>query len=294
MTKLGLSATDRAVIFHADDVGMCQASLAAYADLVEFGLISAASMMVPCSWFPATAEFCRDNPGGIDMGVHLTLTSEWETYRWGPISTCDPASGLLEEAGYLHATSEAVQEHADPDAVQREVEAQVERALAAGIDITHVDTHMGSLAHPKFLGAYLQVGLHNGIPPFLLRLDDHALQELGLHPGLAEQFAGQLEAFEVQGLPLLDHIHMMPLDQPEDRVGQIQGVLEALPAGITYFIIHPAKDTEELRAIAPDWRCRVADYQAFTNETLRAYVEDSGIQVLGWRTLRGLMRNGDE
>lgn len=294
MKKLGLSATDRAVIFHADDVGMCQASLAAYADLVEFGLISAASTMVPCSWFPATAEFCRDNPDGKDMGVHLTLTSEWETYRWGPISTCDPASGLLDEAGYLHATSEAVQEHADSDAVQREVEAQVARALAAGIDITHIDTHMGSLAHPKFLGAYLQAGLLNRIPPFLLRLDEHALQELGLHPGLAEQFAGQLEAFEAQGLPLIDHIHIMPLDQPDDRVGQIQGVLEALPPGITYLIIHPAKDTEELRAIAPDWRCRVADYQAFTSEALHAYVKDLGIHVLGWRTLRSLMRSGDE
>ena len=102
LKKLGLSDEARVVIFHADDIGMCQASLAAYADLVGVGLISAASTMVPCPWFPATAAFCRANPDRVDMGVHITLTSEWADYRWGPTSTCDPTSGLLDADGYMH------------------------------------------------------------------------------------------------------------------------------------------------------------------------------------------------
>lgn len=85
LARLGYGPDDRVVIIHADDVGMCQASLAAFADMVAFGLVSSGSTMVPCSWFPAAAAFCRANPE-VDMGVHVTLTCEWDAYRWGPIS----------------------------------------------------------------------------------------------------------------------------------------------------------------------------------------------------------------
>jgi predicted glycoside hydrolase/deacetylase ChbG (UPF0249 family) len=113
LKKPGLADDDRLVILHADDVGMCQASLTAFADLVEFGLVSSGATMVPCPWFPAVAAYCREHPG-VDLGVHLTLTSEWDTYRWGPLSTRDPASGLLDGEGYFYRCSEGVQEHADP------------------------------------------------------------------------------------------------------------------------------------------------------------------------------------
>jgi predicted glycoside hydrolase/deacetylase ChbG (UPF0249 family) len=291
LKKLGLAEDDRAVIFHTDDIGMCQASLAAYADLVDFGLISAASTMVPCPWFPATAAFCRNHPGKeVDMGVHVTLNSEYENYRWPPISTCDLASGLVDREGYQPTSVEAVQEHGDPAAVQREIEAQVERALAAGIDVTHVDSHMGTVFHPRFLAAYLQVALQHRVPPFLPRLDEAGLREMGVDAETAAFFASQLQAFEAQGLPLVDRFHMMPLDQPDDRVEQVKQVLDGLPQGLTYLIIHPAQDTPELRAVTPSWPSRVADYRAFTSEALRAFVQNSGIHVIGCRDLRDLMR----
>jgi predicted glycoside hydrolase/deacetylase ChbG (UPF0249 family) len=293
LKNLGLSDTDRAVILHADDVGMCQASLAAYADLVEFGLVSAASTMVPCPWFPATAAFCRAHPEDVDIGVHVTLTSEFEGYRWGPLSTRDPASGLLDPAGYFHAENEAVFAHGDADAVQSEIEAQVRRALEAGIDVTHVDTHMGTVVHPRFLPAYIQAALGQRVPPLLLRRDEAGLRELGLNAETAPLFVQQLQAFEAQGLPLLDDLQMLPLEQPDGRLEQIRRVLSALPPGVTYLIIHPARDTPELRAITPDWRGRVADYQAFTSQGLRAIIKDSGIHVIGWHILRDLMRRGE-
>jgi hypothetical protein len=271
LKKLGLSDDDRAVIIHADDVGMCQASLVAYADLVEFGLVSAASTMVPCPWFPATAAFCRAHPDDVDMGVHVTLTSEFEGYRWGPLSTRDPASGLLDPGGYFHAENEAVFAHGDADAVQREIEAQVRRALEAGIDVTHIDTHMGTVVHPRFLPAYIQAALGQRVPPLLLRLDEAGLRELGLDAESAALF----------------------VEQPDGRLEQIRRVLLALPPGVSYLIIHPAQDTPELRAIAPDWRGRVADFRAFTSHGLRAIIKDAGIHVIGWRVLRDLMRRGE-
>jgi len=293
LQKLGLTRHDRAVILHADDVGMCQASLAAYAELLEAGLISAASTMVPCPWFPATAALCRGRPTDqVDMGVHVTLTSEWEGYRWGPISSCGASSGLIDEAGYLHATSAAVQEKADPAAVRREIEAQVERALAAGIDVTHLDTHMGSVLHPRLVDTYVQVALQRRIPPLLMRLDEAGFREMGVDRDSAALFAQMMRVLEAQGLPLMDHLRLMSLDEPADRVEQVKHVLQALPAGISYLIVHPARDTPELRAIAPDWRCRVADLYAFTCDALRAFVEQSGIHVIGWRVLRTLMQAG--
>ena len=127
LKKLGLADTDKAVIIHTDDISMCHASVQAYADLWAFGTISSSAVMVPCAWFPATAEMCRRNPA-MDMGVHATLNSEWSVYRWGPISTRDPESGLIDSGGYFHQWPEAVYENAKPDAVAAEANAQVERA----------------------------------------------------------------------------------------------------------------------------------------------------------------------
>lgn len=289
LRKLGFADDDRVVIIHTDDIGMCQATVSAFAELVDFGLISSGAVMVPCPWFPQVAAYCRQHPQ-VDLGVHLTLTSEHDHCRWGPISTRDPASGLIDEEGYFYRQSEQVQEHGDAAAIQLELQAQVDRALGAGIDVTHIDTHMGAVAHPKFIPAYVQLALQQGLPPMILRLDEAGWRKMGMDSetaAIAAQFVQQLEA---QGLPLLDHLVALPLDQPTDRVELAEKTFGSLPPGLTHFIIHPAQDTPELRAITPNWQGRAADYQAFTSGELRDYVKNSGVQVIGYRALRELMR----
>jgi len=290
LRKLGFDDDDRVVIFHADDVGMCQASVTAFRELAAFGLVSSAATMVPCPWFPYLAAFCREQPE-VDLGVHLTLTSEWDAYRWGPISTRDPASGLLDDEGYFHRRSEQVQEHGDPAAVQVELEAQVERALRAGIDVTHVDTHMGAVGHPKFVPGYVQVALQRGLPMMMPRLDEAGWLEMGMDAGMASYAAQFVEQLESQGIPVLDHLVGLPLEvEPGDRIALAKDEIDALPPGLTHFIIHPAQDTPELRAITTSWQSRVADYRAFSSPELRDYVRDSGVQVIGYRKLRDLLR----
>jgi chitin disaccharide deacetylase len=226
------------------------------------------------------------------MGVHVTLNAEWRTgYRWGPVSTRQPESGLMDEEGYLHHSVEAVRTHAQPAAVQREIEAQVRMALGAGIDVTHMDTHMGTVFYGGFLESYLQVALELGVPPFLVRKDAAALEAIGFPRDAAAVLATQIVALEAKGLPMFDEVSFVPFSTTEAHFDQTKQVLSALKPGLTYLIIHPSADTPELRAILPDsWQNRVADYEVFMRQDLRSYVDAEGIHLLGWRTIRELMR----
>jgi hypothetical protein len=295
LQKLGYTDNDRVVILHADDIGMCHAGLVAYRELLEFGVLSSAAAMVPCAWFAETAATCRtlqSHQPHLDMGVHLTLTSEWDGFRWGPISTRDAASGLLDEEGYFYHGTRAVQEYGRPETVALEVEAQIQRALAAGIDVTHIDSHMGSIFHPKFLPLYIELARKYRIPALSLRLTENNFLAAGFDEETAERFAHWSQELEASGFPLLDSIFGMPLDSHENRLDVARQWLDGLEAGIHYFLFHPCIDTPELRAFAPDWRSRVADYELFINEAWRQALAASGVKVIGWKPIRGVMRLG--
>ncbi len=288
LRRLGLADDDRAVIIHTDDIGMCLASVHAFADLWDFGLISSGAVMVPCPWFLQAAEYARLHPQA-DLGVHITLTSEWKTYRWGPVSTRDPASGMIDAEGYFYHLRKPAQENGEPDFVQREIEAQVCRAKAMGMRPTHMDTHMGTVASPKFMAGYLKVALQHRLPAMLFRMDEAGWMAAGVDAQTATLAVGITQQLEGLGMPLLDHLKGLELDQPEDRLAQAKAAFSALKPGITHFIIHPATDLPELHEITPDWRARVADYNTFLLEELRQHIQDQGIQVIGYRQLQALM-----
>ena len=290
LKRLGFSNTDRLVIIHADDIGMCQASIAAFAQLWEYGTVSSGAVMMPCSWAPAAAEFCRTHPG-VDMGVHATLTSEWNTYRWGPLSTRDPDSGLLDEDGFFHRSTQETQANANPEAVLIELQTQIARALAWSIDVTHLDTHMGAVAHPKFFPAYYQAAVQHNIAVMIPRGEAAVYQEMRLDAETAAGFAALTSQLEEQGLPLVDAILSLPLDKPEGQIDLAKKLLGDLPTGLTHFIIHPCIDSPELRAITPDWKSRVANYETFMSREIKEFLKNSDIQVTGYRALRNLIRS---
>ena len=291
LKKLGLDNDDRVVIIHTDDIGMCQSSVAAFADLWEAGGISSGAIMIPCSWAPAAAAYAREHPEA-DLGVHLTLTSEWETYRWGPISSRNPESGMMDEEGFFPHTAEEVQKKGDPAFVKVEIAAQVEKAISWGILPTHIDTHMGSVAHPKYMMDYVQIALANKLPPMIFRLSVEGWKKV--HPLITDELAIQAAQMVLQleeiGLPMLDNINGLDLDvDPVSRLEQAKSVFDGLPVGITHFIIHPSKETPELKAITSDWRCRVADYQLFMGKEVRKYLNEIGVHVIGYRALKELI-----
>ena len=293
LKKLGYSDTDRLVIIHTDDIGMCHASVQAFKDLWTFGTITSGAVMVPCPWFPAVAQMCRENPE-IDMGVHATLNAEWESYRWGPVSTRDPESGLLDADGYFNQWHQAVYDNAKPEAVEREVNAQIERALAAGIDVTHVDSHMGTVMNPKFIQSYIQAAANRLLPNMLPRMDATGMDMVGMNADERQAYEPIMQQLESMGVPMLEGIVSMPLDQPNPN-GQMniaKDLLGNLPVGITHFIFHPSIDTAELRSIAPDWESRVSNYNTFMSDELKKFIEGEDIHLIGYRQIRDAMRKG--
>ncbi len=280
LRELGFAIGDRVVVVHADDVGMCDATVDALLALAgRGGLISSASLMVPCPGFAVAAARCRDRVE-LDLGVHLTLTSEWEDLRWGPVDEIGGCSGLVDEAGCFHRHQDcwiAV----DAAAAQRELAAQVDLALAAGLDVTHLDPHMCATLHPALIDGYGELGRAHGIPVL-------AAREAGWRVALGET---RIAAWERRGLPIFDELVQLPLDGPvRDRLGLTMRILDALPAGLTYVIAHPATDTPELRRVAADWRHRVADFEVLGDERLIRHAAAAGIEVIGWRPLRDAMR----
>jgi chitin disaccharide deacetylase len=289
LAELGFDAGDRAVIVHADDVGMCHSTLPALDELLDHGVLSSASAMVPCPWFPAVAERCRRDPA-IDMGVHLTLTSEWSLYRWRPLSTADPASGLLDGEGYFPRTARAVAERAAPAAVAREIRAQLDTALAAGIDVTHLDSHMFALFQPALLPLLVRLATEYRLPMplWVPAADSWLARAFGDVPG--GFWAGCAEPGR---LPLLERVEVLPLrDLAEPRRELAWRLLDGLPAGVSQLIIHPACDSPELRAMTAHWQARVADYEVFADPSLAERLRRRGIHLVGYRQLRETLRRG--
>jgi predicted glycoside hydrolase/deacetylase ChbG (UPF0249 family) len=247
--------------------------------------------MVPCPWFPAVAKMCRENPE-MDMGVHATLNAEWENYRWGPVSTRDPASGLLDASGYFHQLQAAVYEQAKPEAVEVEVNAQIERALAAGIDVTHVDSHLGTIMNPKFIQSYVLAAATRLLPNMLPRLDAKGVDQIGLSADQRQMYQPIVQQLEKMGVPMLDGLVFMPLAQRAGQMELAKDLLGNLPAGITHLVLHPAIDSAEVRSITPDWETRVSNYHTFMSDELKKFIEGEDIQLIGYRPLRDAMRKG--
>ena len=177
--RLGFAPDDRVLILNADDVGSSHASNAAAFECVSEGSLTSASILVPSAWFPETAAYARAHPEA-DFGLHLTLTCEYDRYRWRALTDRSVAPGLYDEEGYLWRTAGQAIEHVSAEEAERELRAQIEAALAAGIDVTHLDTHMGTVVQPRFIDVYISLGLEYQIPLFAFWPDPEFLRSVGL------------------------------------------------------------------------------------------------------------------
>ena len=284
LARMGYGPDDRVLILHIDDMGFCHAANAASLACLTEGSATCASILVNGPWFQEAVQMAKANPQ-LDLGVHLTLTAEYPTYRWPALSSRDPETGLLDADGYLWATREDAVRKVSVAAAEGEMRAQIEGALAAGIDVTHIDTHMGSVVHPKFLGSYLRLAHEYGVPAFLPRITRDRLQALG-EGDMADELLQVLAMIDTDQVPTLDDIIIETLVPKTSKHDFYRDLIKGVQPGLTHLLFHPAVAGAELEAIADTHASRHADYEAFLDRSLRDFAESLGIHLVGYRDLK--------
>ena len=214
--KLGFKATDKVVIFHIDDMGFSHASNVASFECLDFGVASCGSVIVPAPWFLETATICKNNPK-YDVGVHLTFTCEYDTYRWRALSSVDVATGLLDAERALWRTAEEAIENVTAEAAEEEMRSQIQMAIDNGIDITHIDTHMGTVMDPKYIMTYLRLSKEFKVVAFLPRITKEDLIAMGLGK-YAKVYLKLFSKIEASGVPLIDHMIIDTMGDSPDKV----------------------------------------------------------------------------
>ncbi len=269
----------RAVIPHVDDLGATQGANAAFLELARRGLVTCGSVIVPG---PAFAEIAGEAGPEMDLGVHLTLTSEWAHHRWAPLSTRSPASGLVDGDGYFWRSVADVERHLVPEAAEAELRAQVEHALAAGLRPTHLDAHMAAAMLPALLPAHVRLADEYGLWPVLPRSIRWAPE-----PGA---YAAAVAALDAAGRPVADHCRgTLPVEAAALAPGWA-GVIAGLPAGVTHLALH-ATAPGNFAEVAPDhagWRFR--EYEWLAKGGLAALCALHGVAVMGCREMQDRWR----
>ena len=274
--RLGYPADSKLLILHADDLGAAHAIDAASFDALDHGAVSSASIMVPTPWITEVAAYARAHPNA-DLGLHLTLTSEWHTYRWASVESKDKVSSLLDSAGTFPSDVQPVATHARTDEVERELRAQIERALALGIRPTHLDSHMGALFTTNALIAtYIKVAHDYRLPFLALR---------GNPPGVTEV---PLSANDI----VLDAVIVAGPGVPRDQwqAFYLKAVADLKP-GLNEIIVHLGHDDAELQAVTVNhepygsaWRQR--DYDVVNSAEFKKALRDNHVILVTWRALQ--------
>lgn len=280
-------------MIHADDVGMCHGANRAFVELSRLGAVSAGSVMVPCPWFSEVAAAAADDDS-LDVGVHLTLNAEQQWYRWQPISKPPPSAGLTDDAGYLWHSVAELRANAHPDAVEEEWRAQIDRAIAAGIDVTHLDAHMGSALAPEWCDRYVAIGVEYGVPALITS----TLAGYDPHDHLAgtteEQFATFVSAAEAAGMPVFGRVVETDFARPRGAPAEYRTKLHSTDEQLVYCAFHPCRPGPgEIEEIEPaSHHVRIDEYELFRTDDWLAWLEAQPFEVIGMRQLRDDWRSG--
>ena len=291
------SASGRIVIPHIDDVG---SSHSANVAMLELGLgpVSSGSVMVPAAWFPEIAN--APGASNLDLGIHLTLTSESAAFRWRPLSTASRASGLIDDDGYMWPSVPPLREHAHPEAVEGEMRAQIDRAIAAGIDVTHLDHHMGAALAPEFVDATVRLAAEYRLPvAFPSDIEGFlSLLAAGAASGSPNEM-GEVNVAELsdarrraRGLAVGGTFLMGLTYQKEpDPRRTFQRLLSEVKPGITYLSLHASAPGDIEHVHPNDYAWRVAEYRLFADPAFVSWMHDQPFEVAGMRSFRTRLRD---
>lgn len=278
--KLGFSENTKLLIIHADDAGLSHSENIATIQSLDKGIVNSYSIMVPCPWFYEMAIFAKNNPQ-FDNGIHLTLTCEWENYKFGPVLPISEVPSLVDGNGHFYKKREQLKKNASVEDVRKELQAQIEKAIKFGLEPTHLDSHMYSVAaSPDFFQIYRDLGKKYDLPIMVSR---EIMEMVGLNP---DQNINE-------GDLSIDKAHYGIFDYFES--GKLSDyysqVFENLASGLNIILIHPAFDDNEMKGITvnhpnfgSEWR--QIDFNSFTSRQNKAKLKEHDIQLITWNDIR--------
>jgi predicted glycoside hydrolase/deacetylase ChbG (UPF0249 family) len=289
--ELGFAATERVCVVHVDDIGMCHAANVGAFQALENGPATCGSLMVPCPWFPEAAERARANPT-FDLGVHLTLNAEWSEYRWGPVSGRSRVPSLCDAKGYLPRSVIEVLRNAKPEEVEIELRAQIDLALASGVDVTHLDSHMGTVFFPQFFDLLARLAADYRLPVFAPSAHKDVLARRGLEDAapLFAELAAKLAAVAV---PVFDAFDADSLDfEPGQGLAHTAKRLARVEPGLNWLLCHASQGGDELTAVTPG-SAHARDFERtfYGGAQGKRAFQEARIRTIGMRPLRELMRS---
>jgi predicted glycoside hydrolase/deacetylase ChbG (UPF0249 family) len=278
--RLGYPADSKLLIIHADDLAVAHSEDAASLDALDKHAVTSASIMVPCPWLTEVADYAKAHPDA-DLGLHLTLTAEWKTYRWGPVESKDKVPSLLDPSGYLWPEVEPAIRNLKADEVEREIRAQIEHAIAMGIHPTHVDSHMGTLfSRPDLFAVYVKVAHEYKLPFLAVRTADAPL--------------ALLSALSDKDVVLDSVVIAGPQVSAANWKTFYVNAIKNLKPGVTEIIVHLGHDDAELQAVTVDhpdygaaWRQR--DYDAVNSPEFKKSIDDNHVILIRWKDLQKLL-----
>lgn len=276
------------VVIHEDDVGMSHGANTAFVELSKLGTCSSGSVMVPCPWFPEAAEIAAGDPA-LDVGVHLTLTSEQKPYRWRPLTGPSKSAGLTDEQGYFWPDVPRARKAA-PEAVEAELRAQIEAAVAAGIDMTHFDAHMGTAQMPEFVAISRKLAAEYRVPMLLVK--DLSRYNPASYAGPLDPAGYDQEIVKAReaGEPVFDIVHETPWARQTNAETAYRDIFAAIEPGLTFLSMH-FNQPGDFETINPEWaHIRTEEYALFKTPKIKEWVKQFGIDVIGMRPLRDEMR----
>lgn len=295
-TQLGYGSQDRLLIVNADDYGLCRSTNEGILLLLREKAISSTTIMMTCPWSEdAAASFIERTPE-TDIGVHWTLTSEWNGYRWGPLCRNQPTHTLSDKMGWFQTTNAEFEKAAAPEQVRAELIAQTEAALAAGLQLTHADNHMGSLygfhSGQDLLSVVFDVCAMYGLPFRLPR----QLQPIGgrkISKELEHRAKQRVRQAEDRGIVLPDYLTGLEFHQsPEETYDSMKSagiaMLRGLLPGVTEWISHPSFVSEELRSFHGEPDKRGMELAFWRDPEVRAALDEENIRLIGWNELKRL------
>ena len=283
--KLGFPAGRKVLILHADDIGMCEEANMAVIPYLENQQIQSASVMMPCEYSDEFMQWYKAN-ADYDIGLHLTLTSEWQTWRWSTVANKDLVPSLLNSDEFMwHSVAEVVQ-NAKPEEVEKEIRAQIEKALSLGVRPTHLDTHMGTLYHiDAFSKIFMDIAEEYQIPALIFDLSNDSiiqkLEEMGIP--ITDYFIARCNDYS---MPKLDYFESIPRGNSyEEFRDNFFEVVKSLNPGIAEIVFHPSVESDKLKEITDSWQQRVWEAQLFADQEVIDFLKDEQIIFTNWKEL---------